>query len=260
MKRLVKRFPVVVTIPLLLLVWWTLARYELVGKSLLASPGEVLAVLGRAFHPDGANEALFHHARDSLLRALAGWSVSLAFGLLIGLFLGFNPIAHRAVEPVLEFCRSIPPVMAFPPLLVAFSFGEPAYVWAIAVGCLPIAVLTIARGVQSLDRTRGDLLAVHQVARPVRVAATAVEILPSTFLAARVIFSFSIIIALVTEMVFSPRSGFALGALAKDAEVSFDTPTFYACVVVLATYGYSVNALLRRIEWWLSGQKTRQAH
>jgi ABC-type nitrate/sulfonate/bicarbonate transport system permease component len=85
-----------------------------------------------------------------------------------------------------------------------------------------------------------------------------VEILPSVFLAARVIFSFSIIVAIVTEMVFSPRSGFALGSLAKDSEISFDTPTFYACAVILGAYGYVVNSLLRRIESWLGGVRTRQ--
>jgi sulfonate transport system permease protein len=255
----VKRHPVVVTIPVLFIAWWAVARFGLVGPSLLASPSEVLAVIARAFHPGPANEAVFHHAAGSFGRALAGWSLSIALGLVIGLLLGLSPAAYRAFEPVLEFCRAIPPVMAFPPLLVAFSFGAPAYVWAIAVGCLPIAVLTIARGVQSLDRARRELLVVHEVPRGVRLVASAVEILPSTFLAARVIFSYSIVVALVTEMIFSPRSGFALGSLAKDAEISFDTPTFYACVVVVAVYGYVINALLRRIEWWLGGNESKKS-
>ena len=257
MQRL-RRNPVAVTIPALILAWWALSHFGLIGPSLLASPHEVLAVIVRAFHPVASNEAGFHHAKDSLLRALTGWSVSLSLGVAIGLMLGLNSIACRAVEPILEFCRSIPPVMAFPPLLVAFSFGEAAYIWAIAVGCLPITVLTVARGVQSLNHGRQELLAVHKVARSVQLLASVVEILPSVFLAARVIFSFSIIVAIVTEMVFSPRSGFALGSLAKDSEISFDTPTFYACAVILGAYGYVVNSLLRRIESWLGGVRTRQ--
>jgi len=148
--------------------------------------------------------------------------------------------------------------MAFPLLLIAFNFGTPAYIWAIAFGCLPIVILTVARGVQSLDHTRQELLVLHQVAKPIRLLASVVEILPSTFLAARVTFSFSLIVALVTEMVFTPRSGLGLGSLAKDSEISFDTPTFYACVLVLGIFGYGVNVLLRHAEWWLSGENTRQ--
>lgn len=253
---LIRRHPVVVTVPVLLITWWATAHFSLVGRSLLASPREVLAVLARALHPGPSNEALFHHAAESFGRALTGWLLSLALGLVVGLLLGLSSTAYRACEPVLEFCRAIPPVMVFPPLLVAFSFGPPAYVWAIGMGCLPIAILTIARGVQSLDRARRELLVVHDAPRGVRLVTSAIEILPSTFLAARVVFSYSIVVALVTEMIFTPRSGFALGSLAKDAEISFDTPTFYACAVVVAAYGYLVNALLRRVEGWLSGRKS----
>ena len=60
-----KRHPVVLTIPVLVLGWWLAARLELAGPSLLASPREVAAVFGRAFHFGAAGPSLFHHAAES---------------------------------------------------------------------------------------------------------------------------------------------------------------------------------------------------
>jgi ABC-type nitrate/sulfonate/bicarbonate transport system permease component len=43
------------------------------------------------------------------------------------------------------------------------------------------------------------------------------EIAPSAFLGARITFSMSLVIAVVSEMIFTPRSGLAIGSLAKRA-------------------------------------------
>jgi ABC-type nitrate/sulfonate/bicarbonate transport system permease component len=256
MTRRARTFPVLLSVALAFVVWFVVARLGWVGKSLLASPGEVAGVLARALRPANSGQAVFTHAAHTVGRALAGWAIALTGGGVIGLLLGWSSRVYRATEPLFEFARAIPPIMAFPLFLVAFDFGAPAFVWTIALGCLPIMVLAVARGVQGLDPARQELLAVHDVSRGLRTAASIVEILPALFLGARLTFSISLIVAVVTEMVFSPRSGFALGALAKDSQISFDTPTFFACILVLGTYGYAVNAVMRHLEWRLSGEST----
>ena len=177
----------------------------------------------------------------------------MGLGLVFGLLIGSRPMAYTATEPLLEFLRAVPPILAFPLFLVAFSFGGPAYVWTIVFGCLPVVILTIARSTLTIDRTRLEILAVHQVSKSVRLFAGIMEILPAFFLSARIAFSMSLVIAVVSEMVFSPRSGLALGSLAKDAEISFDTATFYGCIMVIGIYGYIGNTSMRHIEQWLRG-------
>ena len=83
------------------------------------------------------------------------------------------------------------------------------------------------------------------------------EILPSIFLSARLSYSFALIIAVVTEMVFTPRDGWALGALARDSEINFDTPMFYACVLIIGGYGYLINLLFKLIEQKLGDGKEK---
>ena len=257
MMRFLRSHPYAVTTIVLLAGWYLITRGGLVGKSLLASPSEVVAVLADGFHPTGQAKAVYHHAWDTACRGLAGWGIALGLGSLAGLVMGMSSIIYRACEPLVEFARAIPPIMAFPLLLVACDFGPASYVWTIAIGCLPIMLLSVSRGIQHMDHARLDLLDMHGASRPLRIAISVIEILPATLFGARLTFSISLIVTVVTEMVFTPRSGFALGALAKDAQISFDTPTFYACILILGSYGYAANALIRHCEWRLSGEARR---
>lgn len=229
----------------LLAVWFALARLGWVGPTLLADPLEVLGVL---LHDGGPGGGLFSHALGTLGRALAGWLLALALGVSGGLLVGWRSALGWGVEPVVELARAVPPIMVFPVLLVAFDFGGPAYVGTIAFGCAPVAMLAVARGVRRTSPERLELLRVFGVGPGVRAMASVMEVLPSAFLAARITLSLSLVIAVVTEMVFTPRSGRALGALAREAEISFDTPVFYATLVLVGLFGFGANALLRAVE------------
>jgi ABC-type nitrate/sulfonate/bicarbonate transport system permease component len=249
LRRALRAHAWVIGILALLVLWLLASGLGWVGKTLLASPGEVLDVVRRAFgeHPTKSQQ-FYVHGYHTILRATEGWGLSLLLGVAVGLALGIRSLAYRASEPVVEFFRAIPPILAFPLLLVAFNYGDRAYVWTVVFGCLPVMVLTVARGTQAIPREPLDLLRAHDVAPGVQLFARAVEVLPSVFLGARITFSISLVIAVVSEMVFTPRSGWALGSLARDAEIDFDTPTFYACLISIGLFGYAVNAGLRRLE------------
>jgi ABC-type nitrate/sulfonate/bicarbonate transport system permease component len=243
----------------LLLLWVLLSSSGLIGKTLLASPTEVLHTVVRAFARDAQVSEKFHlHTLHTIYRALSGWTLSIVFGLMLGVAIGSLRAVYAGAEPVAEFVRSIPPILAFPLFLVGFNYGTPAYIWTIIFGCLPIMTLAVARGTLSISRDRIEVLKSFNVATPVRLFALAMEVLPSFFLGARITLSTALIIAVVTEMVFAPRSGLALGTLARDAEIDFNTPIFYACVLSIGAFGYLSNFLLRRLEQWIgfSGQLT----
>src|SRR5207245_1679232 len=112
-------------------------------------------------------------------------------GGVVGLALGSKRVAYFAGEPLIEFARAVPPVLAFPLFLVAFNFERQAYVWTIVFGCLPVMALAVARGIQTMETTRLEILAVHRAGRAVRLVAAVMEILPAAFLGARITFSMS---------------------------------------------------------------------
>jgi len=75
--------------------------------------------------------------------------------------------------------------------------------------------------------------------------AYAMELVPGIFLGGRLAMSMALIITVVSEMVFTPRNGLSLGALARDSQIDFNTPAFYACVLFAAIFGLSANMALK---------------
>lgn len=247
--------PAAVGLGLLAVAWVIVTHFGLVGRTIVAGPGEVLATLHRALDPDSsAGRQLFLHAGATFSRALQGWTIALAAGLALGLFVGSRLPLALASEPVLELARAVPPVMVFPAFLIAFNYGPAGYVGTIVFGCLPTMILTVAQGKRSVSRAKLELLEVFAAGRGTRLLVTVMELSPSCILGARITLAMALIISVVTEMVFAPRSGVALGALAKEAEISFDTPLFYAALLVVGGFGYTANVLLRRLERWVGAK------
>jgi len=229
--------------------WLLLARTGLVGRTLLADPGEVLRVFARALDPAATGrDRILVHAGGTLGRALCGWLLAVGLGVLGGVGVGARRFLHRGSEPVVDFARAIPPIMVFPLFLVAFNYGDSAYVGTIAFGCVPVVMLTVGRAMSHVSPAKMEVLQVFGAPRRVRAFAAVMEVVPSCFLGARIALSLSLVIAVVTEMVFTPRSGLALGSLAKDAQMSFDTPVVYAALLIVGVFGFAANALMRVLE------------
>ncbi len=236
-------------IGVVVLIWWLAGTSGWLGRTVIASPQEVWRAAERAFSPNASSSEKFQvHAYYTVGRALRGWAISVICGLLLGLAIGKSRAVYLGSEPAIEFFRAIPPVLAFPLLLVAFNFGERAYIGTIVFGCLPVMALTVARGAMAVARDKLDILRAYDVNWGVRTLAVGMELLPTVFLGARLTFSIALIVAVVTEMVFTPRSGLAIGALARDSELNFDTPLFYSCVISIGLFGYLVNLAMRKIE------------
>ena len=244
-----KKRPEILFASLIILFWHFVSINNLISPSLLASPKETYDVIVHAFSNSAKMEEKVHiHAYHTISRALEGWFWGICFGLMGGIIIGRTAFLYKGCEPIIEYIRAIPPILMFPLFLVAFDYNESAYVLSITYGCLPIMLLTVARGTFLVSTNYLDILRVFNVQKGVRFFITLMEISPSAFLGARITLSIAIIISVVTEMVFTPRSGFALGALARDSEIAFDTPMFYSCIIIIGLFGYLTNMVLKRIE------------
>lgn len=243
---------------ILLALWYFASEYNWLGDTLLASPKEVYENTKEAFKPEAETEDKFYlYAWDTIVRAFYGWGIALILGTVLGLLFGWLEKLNRVMDVSFEFFRAIPPIFAFPLMLVAFNWGESAYTWTIIFGCLPIMILTVSRGIQLISKSSLEILQIAKAGFAVRTFSGIMEIMPSIFLGARLTFSISLIITVVSEMVSTPREGYALGALARDSEINFDAPMFYTCVIAIGLYGYAANILFKLIENRLGGNSEK---
>ena len=135
----------------LVLLWQLLSLTGWLNPLFMASPAETWKA-GAQLARDGA---LHKDVLHTLYRALAGVGVSVGVGIPLGIAVGYSERAFRYVEGVIDFFRSIPPVIVFPLALLIFGIGEGGRVAVVIFGCSTVMLLNVSLGVRNLPEARG---------------------------------------------------------------------------------------------------------
>ena len=183
-----------------------------------------------------------HHAGASIGRLLAGWATAAVLGTVLGLLLGRSALAHDLTNPIVQFGRSVPPVVLIPVFFTLLPAGTPMQVMLIASGALwPVLLNTIA-GARAIPPGLLDAVAVLHIGpgdriRRVLLPAAA----PAIFTGLRISFSIALILMVVSEL-YAATDG--IGYALIGAQQSFDLPAMWAWIVLLAVLGNAGNAAL----------------
>jgi ABC-type nitrate/sulfonate/bicarbonate transport system permease component len=125
-----------------LLVTWSLLSWSgAVNELLLPSP---LAV-AKAGIEEAANGVLVANILISVKRVLAGYGLAVAIGVGLGLFVGWNDLLYKALNPAIEALRPIPPIAWVPLAILWFGLTDKAAYYIVFIGpVFPIFVTTSA--------------------------------------------------------------------------------------------------------------------
>ena len=151
----------------------------------------------------------------TLARLLVGVAIATVVGWALGLALGRSERVWRRVEPLVDFVRAIPPVLAFPVCLILFGYSEQARVAAIVFGTTGIIVLHVASGLARAPVARRDtarLAGLRGLGLVLRV--DVFETLPSLLLGARIALTAGLIVSVVSEMLVGCEHGLGARAVA----------------------------------------------
>jgi taurine transport system permease protein len=142
------------TIAFLILGWWILSHSGLMPALFLPSPEAVVVQAGQVWSVGFADATLAQHLLASLGRVLAALAAAVATAVPVGIAVGLSPLARGIVDPILEFCRPIPPLAYLPLIIIWFGIGEFSKVLLIYISVFaPIAIATAA-GVRGVDVDR----------------------------------------------------------------------------------------------------------
>ncbi|UXB11375.1 taurine ABC transporter permease TauC [Aeromonas dhakensis] len=143
------------TLGALLVLWWLVARLELISPLFLPPPAQVLQQFATLAGPQGFMDAtLWQHLAASLQRILIALAAATLCGVTVGLAMGLSPTLRGMLDPLIELYRPVPPLAYLPLMVIWFGIGETSKVLLIYLAIFaPVAMATLA-GVQGARQVR----------------------------------------------------------------------------------------------------------
>jgi NitT/TauT family transport system permease protein len=237
-----------VLVAVLLLAWEAAARSGLWSPLLFPSLASIAWELGRLL----ASGDFWLEAWVTLERALGGFALAAASGVLLGMLMGRSAFVAGLLDPLFSGTYAVPKLALFPIFIFVFGIGSLSKVALVFLECLyPIAIMTY-HGARDVNRTlvwsaQNMGASPAAVLRRVVIPATA----PFIFAGFRVAVPVAMIVVVITEMVSSADG---LGYRVIYALSSLQTARMLAVVVVIAALGYALDravVLLRdRLIYW----------
>jgi NitT/TauT family transport system permease protein len=238
----------------LFVIWEVICKAFKVPLAILPAPSDVFSALWEYRKPIADNSWV------TLWTTLAGFGIATAFGLVLGIAVGWHRAIYAGIYPVLIGFNSVPKVAVVPVLILWFGLGEiPAILTAFLISFFPI-VVNVATGLATTEPELEDVLRALgasklDVMRKVGIPRS----LPYFFGSLKVAITLAFVGAVVSETVGSNKG---IGKLMLDAQAAFQVPIVFAGLLVLAILGILLYAATAAIEtrftgWAFRGQANR---
>jgi len=205
-----------------------------------------LSVVLEKFNSLWLGPRFFSDVVPSLQRLTMGYLLACLAGIAFGVPIGIHRPIRRAVEPVLEFFRSVPPVAMIPLLIMSMGFGDPMKVTIIAGGAIWPILLNTVEGVKAADSVLDETCRTYQIKGMARLRHFIIPgAMPQIVVGMRLGLSIGIVLMVISEM-FAALDG--LGAAIIYFQRSYEIPQMWSGVLMLGLFGFALSMLFRLFE------------
>ena len=104
------------------------------------------------FNRGGTDVGLFWQSMASLQRVLIGYSLAAVVGISVGILIGLSQFANKALDPLFQFLRTVPPLAWVPLALAALQQNQPAALFVIFITAVWPILINTAVGVQQIPQ------------------------------------------------------------------------------------------------------------
>lgn len=141
------------TIASVLVLWWLLTAVTgIVSTARFPSPAEFWASLNQINTRGYAGATLLSHAVHSLKLVAMGFTVAIATGIPLGLWMGWDRRVEALVNPIFLVIRPIPPLAWIPLAILWLGLGDAAKIMVIWFSAFVPSVINAFTGVRNIDR------------------------------------------------------------------------------------------------------------
>jgi bicarbonate transport system permease protein len=111
------------------------------------------------------NIGLFWLVLSSLKRVAIGYCFAAIVGILVGILVGTNDLMYRALDPIFQFLRTVPPLAWVPISLAALQKNEPAALFVIFVTAIWPILINTAVGVKQIPQDYNNVAKVLRLSK-----------------------------------------------------------------------------------------------
>jgi len=202
---------------------------------------------------DGGDVGIAGHILRSLGRVAIGFGLSATFGIALGILIGQSRTAYRALDPLFQILRTVPPLAWLPISLAIFQQAQPSAIFLIFITAIWPVILNTAAGVQNIPTTYrnvGRVLSLNPFEYFIKIMLPAT--VPHMFTGLRIGVGMSWLAIVAAEMV---QGGTGIGFFIWD---SYNSSLISDTIVALIWIGL-IGFALDRIVGWIGRRIGRQA-
>lgn len=224
----------------LFVLWEAACRVFQIDPFILPAPSAAFAAMWQYRWP------LLRHSFVTLWTTMAGFALAVAFGIVLGLIVGWSRTIYRGLYPVMIGFNSIPKVAVVPVLIMWFGIGEiPAILTAFLISFFPI-VVNVATGLATMEPELEDVLrALGAKKLDIMLKVGIPRTQPYLFGSLKIAITLAFVGTIVSETV---GANAGLGYLIALAGSNFQVPLVFAALLVLAVEGIVMYAVFAYIE------------
>jgi ABC-type nitrate/sulfonate/bicarbonate transport system permease component len=251
----IQRFnlPGLFTLLMVLLVWDTVARWDLfgVGRAFFPPAGDVLAAWWQMVVSGELPKALL----VTLRAYVQGFLLSAVIGIALGICMARSRVLTAILTPLVEFLRPMPSVAVIPLAIVFFGIGDEMKRFVATYGALWPVLLNTFYGINSADSRLAEVARMFRLGE-LRVTLSIMIPAASPFIMTGLRIGSILTLGLVITAELL-ASGDGVGNVIQSEQLAFKVPETFAGVITVMLLGVLVNALFayfeRRIMHWHVG-------
>jgi bicarbonate transport system permease protein len=171
LSRLNKQFPELVpplaAIAIFLLVW---QLFSWTPGATLPGPIQVvkdtwILIFWPFYDRGGTDKGLFWQILASLQRVAISYSLAAIVGIALGILIGTNKMMSKALDPIFQLLRTVPPLAWVPIALAALRQNEPAALFVIFITAIWPILINTAVGVKQIPQDYNNVAKVLQLSK-----------------------------------------------------------------------------------------------
>jgi nitrate/nitrite transport system permease protein len=242
-----------VLLPPLALVAALLALWEWAASgpaATLPPPSVVWAssyeLITRPFYDRGGlDKGLGLHLAASLERVALGFALAAVVGVALGMLVGSSRLALRALDPLFQVLRTVPPLAWLPLSLAAFREAQPSAIFVIFITAVWPIIINTAVGVRNVPADYRNVARVLRLSAPdwfLRIVVPAAA--PYIFTGLRIGVGLSWLAIIAAEMLIG---GVGIGFFVWDAWNSSNLSDIVVALVYIGAVGFLLDRIMAAI-------------